>query len=59
MWEMKPLSTGNVSLCHPRPERTRISCHAALTNDHACGFRKESRMKFASATKFNRKFGVA
>ena len=27
--------------------------------DHLSGFHKESRMKFAKATKFHRKFGVA
>jgi hypothetical protein len=39
-----------------RPERTRISCCAAA----ACAaFRKESRMKLAEPTKFNRKSGGA
>ena len=42
-----------------RPERTRISCYSALTSSHVCGFRKESRMKFANATNLNRKSGVA
>jgi hypothetical protein len=42
-----------------RPERTRISRHAAL-DMAACGaFRKESRMKFANATNLDRKSGVA
>src|ERR1700728_4603348 len=42
-----------------RPQRTRISCHTAL-GDAACApFRKERRMKFAEATKFNRKSGEA
>jgi hypothetical protein len=42
-----------------RPERTRISCHAALDMAACAAFRKESRMKFANATKFDRKSGVA
>jgi hypothetical protein len=42
-----------------RPERTRISCHAALDMAASAAFCKESRMKFASATKFDRKSGVA
>jgi hypothetical protein len=42
-----------------RPERTRISCHAALDTAACAAFVKESRMKFANATKFNRKSGVA
>jgi hypothetical protein len=42
-------------LCHP--ERTRISCHAALEKTACAPFRREMRMKFASATKFNRKSG--
>jgi hypothetical protein len=42
-----------------RPERTRISY---ITAPHAAtyvAFRKESRMKFAKATKFDRKSGGA
>ena len=39
-----------------RPERTRISCYAALTDGHVCGFH---RMKFANATNLNRKSGAA
>jgi hypothetical protein len=42
-----------------RPERTRISCHAALGLTTCAAFSKESRMKFASATYINRKSGVA
>jgi hypothetical protein len=42
-----------------RPERTRISCHAALDIAACAAFRKESRMKFASATNLDRKSGVA
>jgi hypothetical protein len=42
-----------------RPERTRISCYAAL-DKAACGpFRKEGPMKFDNATKFHRKSGGA
>jgi len=42
-----------------RPERTRISCHAAL-DDAACApFRKERRMKFTEATNLHRKSGRA
>ncbi len=40
-------------------ERTRTSCHAAHDATTCAAFIKESRMKFASATKFNRKSGVA
>ena len=42
-----------------RPERTRISCHAALDTATCAAFVKESRMKIANATKLNRKSGVA
>ena len=41
------------------PERTRISCHAALDKATCAAFIKESRIKFASATNFYRKSGVA
>jgi hypothetical protein len=41
------------------PERTRISCHAALDMATCAAFIKESRMKINSATKLNRKSGVA
>jgi hypothetical protein len=41
------------------PERTRISCHAALDMASCAAFRKESRMKFANATNLDRKSGVA
>jgi hypothetical protein len=42
-----------------RPERTRISCHAALDMAACAPFRKEGRMKCINATKINRKSGVA
>ena len=38
-----------------RPERTRISCHAALETTACAAFSKESCMKFANATNTNRK----
>jgi hypothetical protein len=38
---------------------TRISCHAALNRTACAPFRKERRVKFASATKFHRKSGEA
>jgi hypothetical protein len=41
------------------PERTRISCHAAPDTVACAPFSKERRMKFANATKFYRKSGVA
>ncbi len=42
-----------------RPERTRISCHAALDKAACAPFRKEGRMKWTNATKVSRKSGVA
>jgi hypothetical protein len=42
-----------------RPERTRISCCAAVDKAACAAFRKESRMKLAEPTKFNRKSGGA
>jgi hypothetical protein len=42
-----------------RPERTRISCHAALDKAPCAPFRKEGRRKYTNATKVNRKSGVA
>jgi hypothetical protein len=42
-----------------RPERTRISYHAAFTAATSAAFRKESRMKFANATNLDRKYGGA
>src|SRR6202035_1448567 len=42
-----------------RPERTRISCHAALETTACAAFSRESRMNFANATNTNRKSGVA
>jgi hypothetical protein len=49
---------GNAELSS-RPERTRISCHAALDKTACAAFSKESRMKFDNATNINRKSGVA
>jgi hypothetical protein len=48
---------GTKPMCHP--ERTRISCHAALDRAACAPFSKEKRMKLANATKFNRKSGAA
>jgi hypothetical protein len=42
-----------------RPERTRISCHAALDKAACAPFRKEGRMTCTNATKIHRKSGVA
>jgi hypothetical protein len=42
-----------------RPERTRISCHAALEEAAYAPFREERRMKFAEATNLHRKSGGA
>jgi hypothetical protein len=42
-----------------RPERTRISCFAALDTATCAAFIEESRMKFTGATNLNRKSGVA
>jgi len=42
-----------------RQERTRISCYLAPTMAACAAFFKESRMKFANATKLDRKSGVA
>jgi hypothetical protein len=42
-----------------RPERTRISCQAALDKAACAPFRKERRMKYGNATKFDRKSGAA
>jgi hypothetical protein len=42
-----------------RPERTRISCYAALDKTTCAPFRKEGRMKCTNATKFHRKSGGA
>jgi hypothetical protein len=53
---------GNVSATNelsPRPERTRISCHAAQERTANAPLRKERPMKFAEATKFQRKSGGA
>jgi hypothetical protein len=50
-------STPNRSVI--RPERTWISCHAALDKSTCAPFRKEGRMKCINATKFHRKCGGA
>jgi hypothetical protein len=42
-----------------RPERTRISCHAALDRAACAPFRKEGRMKCINANKSHRESGVA
>ena len=42
-----------------RPERTRISCLAALDEAACAPFRKEGRMKSDNATNVHRKSGVA
>jgi hypothetical protein len=42
-----------------RPERTRISCRAALDRLTCAPFFKERRMRLANATNFHRKSGVA
>jgi hypothetical protein len=42
-----------------RPKRTQISYLAALATTTYAAFRRERRMKFASATKFHRKSGGA
>ncbi len=54
-----PLGNPPPSPLSSRPERTRISCHAAQDTTACVAFIKESRMKFASATNFYRKSGVA
>ena len=42
-----------------RPKRIRIFCHTALDKSPCAPFRKERRMKFAEATKPDRKYGGA
>jgi hypothetical protein len=42
-----------------RPERTRISCHAALDKATCAPFLKGRRMMFAKAPNIYRKSGVA
>ena len=42
-----------------RPERTRISCHAALDKAACAPFRKEGCMRYTNASKINRMSGVA
>jgi hypothetical protein len=55
--QRKVLSPGKI--CHPEPERTRVSCHAALAIAACAAFIKESRMMFAEPTNLDRKSGVA
>jgi hypothetical protein len=65
LWKSKRLkSVQRMAVNHPtelssRPERTRISCYAALDKAACAPFRKEGRMKFDNATKIHRKSGVA
>jgi GNAT superfamily N-acetyltransferase len=42
-----------------RPQRTRISCYAAVDRAACAAFREESRMKLAEPIEFNRKSGGA
>jgi hypothetical protein len=42
-----------------RPERTRISCHAAPNTTAYAAFIEESRMNFTNATDLNRNSGAA
>jgi hypothetical protein len=42
-----------------RPERTRISYHAALSTTTGAALLKESRMHLVNANTLNRKSGVA
>ena len=42
-----------------RPERTRISCHAALDKTACATFRKEGRMESDNATNLHWKSGGA
>src|SRR5271155_4999040 len=53
MGHSKPLQRRGI------PERAWISCHAAQDRVACAPFSKERRMKFANATKFNRKSGEA
>ena len=54
----EPIVDGPTTLSS-RPERTRISCHAALDKAACAPFRKEGRMMCTNATMFHRKSGVA
>jgi hypothetical protein len=51
--------SATLSYLSSRPERTRISCHAALDRAAYAPFVTERRMEFANATNFYRKSGVA
>jgi hypothetical protein len=46
-------------ICHPEPERTRISCYAALINGRVCGFQRGKPHEDRNATNLDRKSGVA
>jgi hypothetical protein len=56
-----PLSPLSSRLSRPAvgPERTRISCHAAMDEAACAPFRKEGRMKCTNATKIKGKSRVA
>jgi hypothetical protein len=54
----KPQTEAPPSPLSSRPERTRISCHAALDKSTCAPFRKEGRMKCINATRFHRKSGA-
>ena len=47
------------ALPYSTEDQTRISCHATLNMATCAAFFKESRMRFANATEFLRKSGVA
>jgi hypothetical protein len=42
-----------------RPERTRISCHAALSTATCAALGKESRLNLVNTANLNSKYGVA
>jgi hypothetical protein len=56
---MTPRKVRNQPTLSSRPERTRISCCAAVDRAACAAFREESRMKLAEPTNFNRKCGGA
>jgi hypothetical protein len=56
---MERNTVGSTTKLSSRPERTRISCHAALDKTACAPFRKEGRMQCSNATNFHRKSGVA
>jgi hypothetical protein len=61
MWGTRRLAVGEREPQVPplRYAPVGIFCHAALDIAACAAFRKESRMKFASATNVDRKSGVA